>query len=71
MKAPPQRSTRTLSLRRYLLIGILLPIGVLVVFNTFSLYHQALNAVNTAYDPAGLGQVDQRAARRHRVRRRL
>ena len=33
MKAPPQRSTRTLSLRRYLLIGILLPIGVLVVFN--------------------------------------
>ena len=50
MKAPPQRSTRTLSLRRYLLIGILLPIGVLVVFNTFSLYHQALNAVNTAYD---------------------
>ena len=50
MKPSPQRSLRTLSLRRYLLTGILLPIGVLVVFNTVSLYHQALSAVNTAYD---------------------
>jgi len=41
---------RTLSLRRYLLSGILLPIGIFVVFNTVSLYSQALSAVNTAYD---------------------
>ena len=41
---------RTLSLRRYLLSGILLPIGIFVVFNTVSLYRQALSAVNTAYD---------------------
>lgn len=41
---------RTLSLRRYLLSGILLPIGIFVVFNTVSLYRQALGAVNTAYD---------------------
>ncbi|MEO7885221.1 MAG: sensor histidine kinase N-terminal domain-containing protein [Polaromonas sp.] len=39
-----------ISLRRYLLIGILLPVGLLVVANTFSLYQQALGAVNTAYD---------------------
>ena len=39
-----------ISLRRYLLIGNLLPVGLLVVANTFSLYQQALGAVNTAYD---------------------
>jgi two-component system sensor histidine kinase TctE len=33
-----------------LLLGILLPVGVLVIVNTFSLYRQALSAVNTAYD---------------------
>jgi two-component system sensor histidine kinase TctE len=38
------------SLRRYLLIGILLPIGLFIVIDTFSLYRQALAAVNTAYD---------------------
>ena len=41
---------RPLSLRAYLLLGLLLPIGVLVVFNSISLYAQALVAVNTAYD---------------------
>jgi len=41
---------RTLSLRRYLLLGILLPVGLFVVLNTVSLYRQALGAVNTAYD---------------------
>lgn len=39
-----------LSLRRYLLLGILLPVIGLIVINTFSLYAQALAAVNTAYD---------------------
>jgi two-component system, OmpR family, sensor histidine kinase TctE len=39
-----------MSLRRYLLLGILLPVCVLVVINTFSLYEDALAAVNTAYD---------------------
>ena len=38
------------SLRRTLLLGILLPIGVFIVLDTASLYRQALSAVNTAYD---------------------
>jgi two-component system sensor histidine kinase TctE len=38
------------SLRRQLLIGILLPIAVFVVVDTVSLYRQALSAVNIAYD---------------------
>lgn len=38
------------SLRRYLFIGILLPIGLFIVVDTISLYRQALSAVNTAYD---------------------
>ena len=32
------------------MLGILLPVGFLVVLNTVSLYRQALAAVNTAYD---------------------
>jgi len=47
---PEQAAARPGSLRRYLLLGILLPVGVMVVANTFSLYQQALSAVNTAYD---------------------
>ena len=46
----PRASTRAISLRRYLLLGILLPVGLLVTLNTASLYSQALDAVNTAYD---------------------
>lgn len=38
------------SLRRYLLLGILLPVVLLIVVNSVSLYSQALAAVNTAYD---------------------
>lgn len=41
---------RATSLRRYLLTGILVPVGVLIIINTMSLYQQALGAVNTAYD---------------------
>ena len=41
---------RRRSLRLYLLLGILLPVGLLVSINTVSLYSQALNAINTAYD---------------------
>ena len=38
------------SLRRDLLLGILLPIVLFVVVDTVSVYHQALAAVNVAYD---------------------
>lgn len=41
---------RTLSLRRTLLLGILLPVFGYVVFNTVVLYRQALAAADTAYD---------------------
>ncbi len=41
---------RSLSLRRYLLLGILVPTGVFMLVNTVTLYRQALAAVNTAYD---------------------
>ena len=48
---PPARQRgRAFSLRRMLLLGMLLPIGVFVVFNTVGLYRQALDAVTTAYD---------------------
>ena len=42
--------TAPMSLRRYLLLGILLPVVGLIVLNTISLYSEALAAVNTAYD---------------------
>jgi two-component system sensor histidine kinase TctE len=38
------------SLRRLLLLGILLPVLALVALNTVSLYRQALRAANIAYD---------------------
>ena len=45
------RSPRAgLSLRRYLLLGILVPVGLFMLVNTVTLYRQALDAVNTAYD---------------------
>ncbi|GCL63617.1 sensor histidine kinase [Pseudaquabacterium pictum] len=37
-------------MRSRLLAGILLPVGLLVALNTFSLYQQAQRAANTAYD---------------------
>ena len=40
----------SLSLRKQLLIGILLPIALFIVVDTVSLYRQALGAVNVAYD---------------------
>ena len=43
-------SWRRLSLRSFLLLGILLPVLAFVVINTFSLYRQALRAADTAYD---------------------
>ena len=45
-----ERKVSAVSLRRYLLLGILLPIGLFMLVNTVSLYRQALQAVNTAYD---------------------
>ena len=44
------KSVRTVSLRRHLLVGILLPVALFVVVDTVSLYRQALGAVNIAYD---------------------
>ena len=41
---------RSTSLRRTLLIGILVPICLFVAVDTFFLYRQALAAINTAYD---------------------
>ncbi len=41
---------KPLSLRRYLLLGILMPVLLLIAANGVSLYRQALQAVNTAYD---------------------
>ena len=37
-------------MRRYLLAGILIPVCLLVIINTFSLYRQTFAALNTAYD---------------------
>ena len=39
-----------ISLRRYLLLGILIPVALFIAVDTVSLYRQALAAVNTAYD---------------------
>ena len=41
---------KPISLRTYLLVGILLPVIALIGVNSVSLYAQALAAVNTAYD---------------------
>ncbi|MES2584466.1 MAG: sensor histidine kinase N-terminal domain-containing protein [Pseudomonadota bacterium] len=46
----PTNKPRPISLRRHLLVGILVPIALFVVVDTYSLYRQALNAVNIAYD---------------------
>ncbi|WP_374669852.1 sensor histidine kinase [Ramlibacter sp.] len=43
-------SGAALSLRRQLLAGILLPVGLFIVLHAFNLYRQTLAAVNTAYD---------------------
>lgn len=43
-------SGRAISLRRYLLAGILLPVGIFVLINAVTLYRKTLSAVNTAYD---------------------
>ena len=54
--APPaQQATKAtrpsrISMRRYLLAGILWPVGLLVAINTMGLYQEALSALNTAYD---------------------
>ena len=39
-----------LSMRSRLLLGILLPVGLLIAINTVSLYRDTLRAVDTAYD---------------------
>ncbi len=44
------KTAPAVSLRRYLLTGILVPVGLFIVVNAISLYRQTLDAVNTAYD---------------------
>ena len=44
------RAASPQSLRRRLMLGILVPVVAIVSINTVSLYRQALNAANTAYD---------------------
>ena len=39
-----------LSLRSYLLLGILLPVALFIVVDTLVIYRQALTAINIAYD---------------------
>ena len=46
----PARPLRHTSLRRHLLLGILLPVALFIAFNTYSLYQQTLTSLNTAYD---------------------
>jgi len=41
---------RPISLRRYLLAGILVPVGLVIAVNAATLYRKTLDAVNTAYD---------------------
>ena len=41
---------KTLSLRRHLLAGILLPVCIVILVSAVSLYRKTLEAVNTAYD---------------------
>ena len=43
-------SERTISLRRYLLAGILVPVALFVALDAVTLYGKTLAAVNTAYD---------------------
>ena len=50
MSATSEVDKAPLSLRRHLLIGILVPVALFIVVDTFSLYRQALGAVNVAYD---------------------
>jgi len=51
LTAAPKRPERPpLSLRRQLLLGILLPVVAVVVLNAVSLYRQALTSADTAYD---------------------
>jgi len=47
---PNRIERKPISLRRTLLLGILLPLGLFVLINTAVLYRQALAAADTAYD---------------------
>ena len=45
-----KRGLRQLSLRSYLMLGILLPVALFILVDSVVIYRQALGAVNTAYD---------------------
>ena len=50
MSVSPPNPPRLRSLRRQLLVGLLVPVTALLAFNAWSLYRQALAAADTAYD---------------------
>ncbi len=50
MPSPSPLAAQPTSLTRYLLAGILLPVLLFVVLNTYSMYTQALASANLAYD---------------------
>ena len=50
MNVLPAKPAPRLSLRSYLMLGILLPVVLFMALDTVVLYRQALAAVNTAYD---------------------
>ena len=45
-----RRADPARSLRRRLLLGILVPVALFIAYNTASLYRQTLSALHTAYD---------------------
>ncbi|MEG2047863.1 MAG: sensor histidine kinase N-terminal domain-containing protein, partial [Comamonas sp.] len=47
---PPASASTTWSLRRQLLVGILVPVLAFIGFNTYSLYRESLHSLHTAYD---------------------
>ena len=48
--SPPASASTTWSLRRQLLVGILVPVLAFIGFNTYSLYRESLHSLHTAYD---------------------
>ena len=64
-----KRVRRAVSLRRYLLLGILVPVAPVRLINTVSLYRADAGRREHRLrpHPAGLGQVHRRAARRARA----
>ena len=50
LPASSSSARTTWSLRRQLLVGILVPVLAFIGFNTYSLYRESLQPLHTAYD---------------------